>query len=151
MKQTGEALTILLVEDNDDHAELVLRTFEDHVIANQMIRVCDGREALDYLLQCGRYQPPAECVRPNLILLDLRLPKIDGLEVLQTIKQSESLRSIPVVMLTSSESESDVARAYGSYANSYLVKPLDFVKFSHLMKDLGYYWLCWNTNPRGQS
>lgn len=147
MKQQGEPLTILLVEDNDDHAELVLRTFEDHIIANKMIRVTDGREALDYLFRCGRYAPPAECVKPNLILLDLRLPKIDGLEVLQTIKHSDELRSIPVVMLTSSQSETDVARAYGSYANSYLVKPLDFSKFSQLMKDLGYYWLCWNTNP----
>jgi len=148
MTQQGEALTILLVEDNDDHAELVIRTFEDHVIANQMLRVCDGREALDYLFRCGNYESPLISPRPNLILLDLRLPKVDGLEVLQTIKQSEDLRSIPVVMLTSSESEKDVVKAYANYANSFLVKPLDFDKFSQLMKDLGYYWLCWNTNPQ---
>lgn len=148
MNHPGEALTILLVEDNDDHAELVVRTFEDHVIANQLFRVADGRAALDYLFCCGSFAPPAVCPRPNLILLDLRLPKVDGLEVLQTIKESLELRSIPVVMLTSSESENDVAKAYGLYANSYLVKPLDFDKCSHLMKDLGYYWLCWNTNPR---
>ena len=143
----GEILTILLVEDNDDHAELVMRNFEDHVVANQIIRVCDGRQALDYLFRYGVYESPLASPRPNLILLDLRLPKIDGLEVLQTIKQTEELRSIPVVMLTSSQSEKDVVNAYANYANSFLVKPLDFDQFSQLMKDLGYYWMCWNANP----
>ena len=147
MNPQGEALIILLVEDNDDHAELVMRNFEDHVVANQIFRVADGREALDYLFRLGIYESSLLSPRPNLILLDLRLPKVDGLEVLQTIKQAEELRSIPVVMLTSSESENDVVKAYANYANSFLVKPLDFDKFSQLMKDLGYYWMCWNANP----
>lgn len=143
----GELLNILLVEDNEDHAELVLRNFADNHVANRIFHVKDGEEALDYLLHRGVYTEPGLSPTPNLILLDLRLPKVDGLEVLQTIKSNESLRTIPVVVLTSSAAEKDVAMAYSANANSYLVKPVDFDKFMQLMKDLGFYWLGWNINP----
>ena len=144
---SGEPLTILLIEDNDDHAELVARSFEDNLVANQIRRACDGEEALDYLFHQGKFQNPKDSPQPNLILLDLRLPKVEGLEVLKEIKASEKLKKIPVVVLTSSAGEADVARAYSNYANSYVVKPLDFTKFIQLMKELGFYWLGWNINP----
>jgi len=145
---TGEALTILLVEDNEDHAELVQRNFADNHVANTIHHVKDGEEALNYLFRKGAYADPAKSPLPNLILLDLRLPKVDGIEVLKEIKASEALKSIPVVVLTSSSAEQDIAKAYASNANSYLVKPVDFEKFTRMMKDLGYYWLAWNRNPQ---
>ncbi len=144
---SGEPLTILLVEDNDDHAELVARSFEDNQVANTLVRVADGEEALHYLFRRGKYAAAVDSPRPNLILLDLRLPKVEGLEVLKEIKNEEDLRMIPVVVLTSSQAENDVVRAYSSYVNSYLVKPLDFVKFTQMMRELGFYWLGWNINP----
>ena len=143
----GELLSILLVEDNEDHAELVRRSFHDNHVANAIHHVKDGEEALDYLFRRGVYADQANTPMPNLILLDLRLPKVDGIEVLKEIKASEIHKSIPVVVLTSSSSERDIARAYANHANSYLVKPVDFEKFTKMMKDLGYYWLAWNKNP----
>lgn len=143
----GELLTILLVEDNEDHAELVRRSFADNHVANRIHHVKDGEEALDYLFRRGVYAERSNSPMPNLILLDLRLPKVDGIEVLKGIKASVSHKSIPVVILTSSSAEQDIAKAYANYANSYLVKPVDFEKFTIMMKDLGYYWLAWNKNP----
>jgi CheY-like chemotaxis protein len=140
-------LVILLVEDNRDHAELVIRNLERHRVASAIIHVEDGAEAMDYLQNRGKYADAQEFQRPNLILLDLRLPKIDGLTVLQMVKDDEFLRSIPVVVLTSSHAEADVNSAYLRRANSYIVKPLDFQKFAQLMNDLGFYWLSWNVNP----
>ena len=147
---TGDALNILLVEDNEDHAELVLRNFADNHVANTIHHVKNGEEALDYLFRRGVYAERTTSPMPNLVLLDLRLPKVDGIEVLKEIKASEAHKNIPVVVLTSSSAEQDVARAYACNANSYLVKPVDFDKFSHMMKDLGYYWLAWNKNPQAQ-
>jgi CheY-like chemotaxis protein len=144
---TGEPLVILLVEDNEDHAELVMRNMRDQRVANIIYHVGDGQEAIDFLFHRGNYRNGGVSPRPNLILLDLRLPKIDGLEVLRTIKDSPELRRIPVVVLTSSSAESDVARSYDFHANSYVVKPLDFATFTKLMQDLGFYWLGWNTKP----
>lgn len=146
----GEPLIILLVEDNDDHAELVQRSFENYIVMNKIIRVKDGEQALNYLFGKFEYEDREAYPLPNLVLLDLRLPKIDGIEILRNIKYSESLRAIPVVVLTSSEAEKDVAKAYFNHANSYLVKPLDFDNFTKLMKDLGYYWLAWNVNSPGK-
>lgn len=137
----------MLVEDNADHAELVIRTMENHHIANHIKHFTDGQSALDYLLRRGGYEAPESSPRPHLILLDLRLPRVDGLEVLQTIKANEELKGIPVIILTTSEAEKDVARAYNNHANSYLVKPVGFEEFSKLMNDLGFYWLGWNTHP----
>lgn len=143
----GEPILVMLVEDNADHAELVIRTMEDHRIANRIIHFTDGQNALDYLLRRGQYENAATSPHPHMILLDLRLPRVDGLEVLQTIKRHEEIKSIPVIILTTSEAERDVTRAYDNYVNSYLVKPVGFEEFSKLMNDLGFYWLGWNTNP----
>ncbi len=143
----GEPLIILLVEDNPDHAELVARSFREHRVANQIHHVIDGEAALDYLFRRGEYADPESSPHPHVILLDLRLPKIDGLQVLQEIKIDEKLCCIPVVVLTTSEAENDMARAYEHHANSYLVKPVDFGKFTELMDDLGFYWLGWNRQP----
>jgi len=144
---TGEPLHILLVEDNEDHAELVIRGMRDQQVANTIHHVSDGEKALDYLFARGAYADAIENPRPNLVLLDLRLPRVDGLEVLRTIKTTPDLLRIPVVVLTSSEAESDIAQSYDYHANSYIVKPLDFKTFTRLMKDLGFYWLGWNAKP----
>ncbi len=143
----GEPLVILLVEDNPDHAELVKRSFQEHRMLNKIHHVLDGEAALDYLFHQGMYTDPQQSPRPHVILLDLRLPKVDGLQVLGRIKADDDLRLIPVVILTTSEAEKDLARAYRHHANSYLVKPVDFGKFVQLMDDLGFYWLGWNRQP----
>lgn len=142
----GEPVLVLLIEDNDDHAELVTRQLSEHRIANHLVRLVDGQEAMDYLFRKDRFSDPQDSPRPHVILLDLRLPKVDGLEVLKALKDSEDLRRIPVVVLTTSEAERDVARAYINHANSYIVKPVDFEKFRQLMDDLGFYWMSWNTS-----
>ena len=143
----GEPLQILLVEDNQDHAELVLRSLVNHRVANTVHHVVDGEAALDYLHRRKQYADEKKYPRPHLILLDLRLPKIDGLQVLRELKQEEGLRRIPVVVLSTSEAEQDVAKAYDYHANSYLVKPVSFLSFTKLLDDLGFYWLAWNTKP----
>ena len=147
MEMNGVPLNILLVEDNDDHAEVVRRSFRTHQVANDIHHVANGQAALDYLFRRGDYSDPTTSPRPHVIVLDLRLPKVDGLEVLRAIKEDQDLRRIPVVILTSSQGESDVAMAYDHHANSYLVKPLDFKKFTDLMGALGFYWLAWNVHP----
>jgi len=147
MNAKRKDLIILLVEDNDDHAEIVKRNLRSHRLANHILHVGDGQAALDYLLRRGEYADAAKYPKPHVVLLDLRLPKIDGLEVLKEIKENTELHRIPVVVLTSSQEESDVATAYDRYANSYLQKPLDSKKFSELMRDLGLYWLEWNIHP----
>lgn len=145
----GEPLVILLVEDNEDHAELIRRSFEEHQVFNNLKLVHDGAEALDYLFRRNLYTNPTSSPRPHVIFLDLRLPKIDGLEVLKQIKESEMLCCIPVVVLTSSKTKLDINKAYANHVNSYLTKPIDFEKFTQLMKDLGFYWLGWNQQPEG--
>ena len=143
----GEPVFVMLVEDNIDHAELVIRTLENHRIANQIRHFSDGQNALDYLFRHGEYAELEASPRPHLILLDLRLPRVDGLEVLRQIKERDDLKNIPVIILTTSEAERDVARAYDNHVNSYLVKPVGFDEFSKFMDDLGFYWLGWNTHP----
>jgi two-component system response regulator len=143
----GESLLVMLIEDNIDHAELVVRTLEDHLITNKVRHFQDGQSALDYLFRQGEFSEAPETQRPDVILLDLRLPRLDGIEVLKTIKEDAELKSIPVVILTTSETEKDVAKAYYNHANSYLVKPVGFDDFKKLMDDLGFYWLGWNVNP----
>lgn len=144
----GEPVLVMLVEDNIDHAELVIRTLEDHRIANSIKHFSDGQSALDYLMRHGEYTDPESSPRPHVILLDLRLPKVDGLEVLRIIKEDPEVQKIPIIVLTTSEAEKDVARAYDNHVNSYLVKPVGFEEFSKLMNDLGFYWLGWNTHPQ---
>lgn len=143
----GKPLVILLVEDNNDHAELIMNSLEEHRVPSQVCHVSDGESALDYLFQRGDYAAPEKSPRPYVVLLDLRLPRIDGLEVLREIKGDPSLRRIPVVVLTTSEAEKDMVKAYENYTNSYLVKPVDFDKFTRLMEDLVFYWLKWNRRP----
>jgi CheY-like chemotaxis protein len=143
----GEPVLVMLIEDNVDHAELVLRTLEEHRIANTVRHFLDGQVALDFLYRRGEFSELTETERPHVILLDLRLPGVDGMDVLKTIKEDPDLKSIPVVVLTTSEAEKDVAQAYYNHANSYLVKPVGFEDFKKLMEDLGFYWLGWNTNP----
>ncbi|MCP4876884.1 MAG: response regulator [Gammaproteobacteria bacterium] len=143
----GEPLKLLLVEDNDAHAEMVKRSFEQHKISNQIFHVDDGQKALDYIFCEGQYSDRSKYPRPNCILLDLRLPKVDGLEVLRRVKADESTRKTPVVILTTSAADRDIAQSYEYHANSYVVKPMDFSKFESLMEDLGNYWLAWNQNP----
>jgi CheY-like chemotaxis protein len=144
----GEPVLVLLVEDNDDHAELVLRQMAEHRIANKVVRLVDGQDALDYLFRKGEYANPETSPRPHVIFLDLRLPKVDGLEVLKALKESEELHDIPVVVVTTSEGERDIAAAYLNHANSYIVKPVDYQKFRDLMDDLGFYWMFWNKTAR---
>ncbi len=144
----GEPILVMLVEDNVDHAELVMRTLAEHRVANRVRHFMDGQSALDYLYHRNGYDDVAQNPYPHIILLDLRLPRVDGLEVLKQIKDSDTLRHIPVVVLTTSEADRDVTRAYDHYVNSYLVKPVGYEEFSELMEDLGFYWLGWNTNPQ---
>ena len=138
---------ILLAEDNADHAELLKHSFRNHRVANRIYHVSDGEEALDYLFRRGRYANPADSPRPHLILLDLKMPKVSGIGVLQSIRAADEYAGVPVVMLSSSDADADVEQAYGLHVNSYLVKPLEFDAFSNLMHDLGYYWLQWNNRP----
>lgn len=142
----GEPVIVLLVEDNDDHAELVARQLADHRVVNQLIRLSDGQEALDYLLREDKYSDPEISPKPHVIFLDLRLPKVDGLEVLKIIKEHKTLQTIPVVVLTTSEAERDKTSAYLNHSNSYIVKPVDYQKFKQLMDDMGFYWMGWNVN-----
>jgi len=143
----GKPIVILLVEDDPAHAEIVLRNFKDFRLANRIMHVEDGQAALDYLYRKGEFSDPQTSPRPHIVLLDLRLPKVDGLEVLKQIKSDQDLHSIPVVILTTSEAETDRVKAYDCHANSYLVKPVDFIRFVELMKAFGYYWLAWNESP----
>jgi len=143
----GEPMVILLAEDDPAHAEIVRRNMTISRIANRLEHVNDGQEALDYLYNRGKFSDPLQAPRPSLILLDLRMPRVDGLEVLQTIKSDPHLARIPVVVLTTSAAETDLARAYDHHANSYLVKPIDFSMFSTLLETIGCYWLIWNQHP----
>jgi len=137
-------MRILLVEDNADHAALIERTITESTGSADLSIVSDGEEAMDYLRRQGSWADPARSPRPQLVLLDLRLPKLDGFHVLRAIKESPELRPIPVVVLTTSDADPDIARASALHANSYLVKPVDFDRFVQLMADVEEYWLEWN-------
>jgi len=143
----GEPILILLVEDDPAHAEIVRRNLDEFRVANRIMHVSDGQEALDYLFHRGAYADPEQFPVPGMVLLDLRLPRVDGLEVLKTVKSDRDLCKIPVVILTTSAAESDMAMAYECKANSYLVKPVDLPQFTSLMSAFGFYWLAWNRYP----
>jgi len=143
----GKPIVILLVEDEPAHIEIVRRNFEISRMANRLLTVEDGQAALDYLYRKDNFNDPDKFPLPDLILLDLRLPKVDGLEVLKTLKADPELSSIPVVILTTSSAEADLVKAYDYHANSYLVKPVDFSQFVKLMDSFGYYWIAWNQYP----
>ena len=138
---------ILLVEDNPDDVALTIRAFRKNDISNKIIVAKDGVEALDYLFKTGMYASRDIKEIPVIVLLDLKLPKIDGLEVLRKIRQNEFTRLLPVVILTSSTEEQDKISGYNLGANSYVRKPVDFNQFIKAIKHLGLYWLVWNEPP----
>ncbi len=138
---------ILLVEDNPDDVELTLLSLKKHNISNEVVVVRDGAEALDYLFTTGAYADRDRSIMPTVILLDLKLPKIDGLEVLRRIRADERTKLFPVVILTSSKEEQDMINGYKLGANSYFRKPVDFTQFIEAARNLGLYWLVINAPP----
>lgn len=144
-----EEQVILLVEDNPDDEALTLRAFKKNNIMNKVIVAHDGVEALDYLFGTGSYAGRDISLQPQLILLDLKLPKIDGLEVLRRLRADVRTRLQPVVVLTTSNEERDIGSSYELGANSYIRKPVDFEQFMEAIKQLGLYWLVLNTLPSG--
>ena len=141
---TAMVRPLLLVEDDDSHADLILLTLQDTGVATQVDRVVDGEQALAYLR--GEGANPA-AVRPAGILLDLNLPKMSGHDVLREIKTDAELRTIPTIVLTTSSNEGDRTRAYENHANSFLTKPIIFEEFHQMIRDLGRYWAVWNQAP----
>jgi two-component system response regulator len=139
--------TILLVEDNPDDVELTLRAFKKNNIANDLVIARDGAEALDYLFGNGTYDGRDTSEMPRIILLDLKLPKVDGLQVLERLRADERTKLTPVVILTSSKEEQDLVRGYKSGANSYVRKPVDFNQFVEAVRQIGLYWLLINESP----
>lgn len=135
---------ILLVEDNPDDEELTIRALKSHHIVNQIQVVRDGQEALDYIFGKGRYEDRAAFPMPQAILLDLKLPKVSGLDVLKRIRGNEATKRIPIVVLTSSREEQDIVKGYDLGANSYVCKPVDFTKFTEAVQQLSLYWLVLN-------
>ena len=140
--------TILLVEDNPNDAALTLRALKKNNIMNRVMVVRDGPEALDYLFTRGAYADRDPADVPQIVLLDLNLPKIGGLEVLRCIRAEEKTKLLPVVILTSSKEERDLLTGYSLGVNSYVVKPVDFTQFSEAVRQLGLYWLLLNERPR---
>lgn len=137
---------ILLVEDNPTDAELTIRALKKHHLANKLVWVKDGAEALEFIFCVGSYAGRTEG-NPKLILLDIKLPKVDGVEVLRRIKSDERTRTVPVVMLTSSQEERDIVESYKLGVNSYLVKPVEFDQFIDTVSQAGLYWAVMNKTP----
>ena len=139
---------ILLVEDDPKDTELTMTALEEYHLSNEVVVASDGEEALDYLYCRGKFQRRGS-ENPAVLLLDLKLPKVDGLQVLETIKSDESLRMIPVVVLTSSREERDMVASYRLGVNAYVVKPVDFHEFVNAIKELGVFWAIINEPPPG--
>ena len=141
----ANSVDILLVEDNANDAELAIRELKKHNLANNLFHVEDGEEALEYLFSTGKYSGAADSTRrPKLVLLDIQMPKVNGIEVLEKIKSNPNTKTIPVVILTSSKEHPDIQKCYALGANSYIVKPVDFDGFSSAIRNLGFYWLLLN-------
>jgi two-component system response regulator len=138
----------MIVEDNDDDLELAMRAFKRNHVLNDIVIARDGAEALDYLFGTGKYAGRNPCPMPEVVLLDLKMPKIGGLEVLRRIKADERTRCIPVVVLTSSDEEKDMIESYKYGVNSYIRKPEDFEQFSEAVRQLSLYWVVLNCCPR---
>lgn len=141
------AVEVLLVEDNDDDANLTIRGLKKQNLANRLHRVADGEEALDFIFGKGKYDGRPVNNIPKVILLDLKMPKVDGLEVLRAVRSDDRTKHIPVVVMTSSKEEKDITESYNLGVNSYIVKPVDFQKFAESIKDIGFYWLILNQSP----
>jgi len=146
-----QELEILLVEDNVHDAELTLRALKRRNLANKFVHLKDGAEALDFVFGTGQYTHRDVSQHPKVILLDLKLPKVDGLEVLRAVKSDPRTKSIPVVIMTSSNEQRDVIESYKLGVNSYVVKPVDFDSFSKAVSELGCYWVLLNHPPDPQS
>jgi two-component system response regulator len=142
-----QQIEILLVEDNPYEAELTIRNLKKHHLANKLLHLDDGAEALDFIFSEGKYKTNGVVQTPKLILLDLKLPKVDGLEILRRIKADPATKMIPVVVLTSSNQEKDIIESYKLGVNSYIVKPVDFDAFSKAVAELGMYWVLLNKDP----
>lgn len=138
---------ILLIEDNPAEAELAIRSLKKNNLANHLVHIDDGAEALDFIFSKGKYESKTRSVQPKIILLDLKLPKVDGLEILRQIKSNDVTKIIPVVVLTSSNQEKDIIESYRLGVNSYIVKPVNFETFAKAIKELGLYWLVLNKDP----
>jgi two-component system response regulator len=147
MKNFSE-VGILLVEDNPNDVELTLRALRKHNLTNKVHVAKDGAEALEYIFATGAYAGRDINNKPRVVLLDLKLPKVDGLEVLRSIKSDEQTKMIPVVILTSSTEERDIVESYQLGVNSYIIKPVDFDKFIEAISELGLYWLSLNRSPQ---
>lgn len=141
-----EQVEILLVDDSSLDAELAMRGLEAHNLANNVVWVKDGEQALDYVYRRGTFEGRSSA-GPRLILLDLKMPKVDGIEVTRIIKSDEATRHIPIVIMTSSKEERDISTSYSFGANSYIVKPVDFDSLAHVARQAGYYWLAINRLP----
>ena len=142
------SVEVLLVEDNINDAELAIRELKKHNMANNLVHVKNGEEALDFIFATGRFAGSREVqYPPKVVLLDIQMPKVNGIEVLQKIKSDPRTRSIPVVILTSSKENPDVQKCYDLGANSYIVKPVNFEGFAQSIKNLGFYWLLLNQSP----
>ena len=148
MPDSSGHVEILIVEDNPTDAELCLRSLKSHNLTNNVVWLRDGAEALDYLFSRGAYAGRSLQSVPRVILLDLRLPKVDGKEVLKQIKADDRLKYVPVVVLTSSREDRDIAECYKVGANSFVVKPVEFDKFAETVAKLGYYWCLINTESQ---
>ncbi|WP_422360521.1 response regulator [Reichenbachiella sp.] len=138
---------IVLVEDNPNDAEITIRSLKKHHLANKLLWLKDGVEALDYLFGRNQYADRNVNNLPRVIFLDLKLPKVDGTEVLEEIRKNEITKKIPVVVLTSSKEEQDVMKTYDLGVNSYIVKPVEFENFAKAIAEVGFYWLITNTTP----
>jgi len=147
--ETQNFVEILLTEDNDYDAEMAMIALEEKNISTKIHRVCDGEEALDFLFSKGEYADRKSMTLPKLILMDLKMPRLNGLEALAKIKDAEQTKYIPVVMLTSSKEEQDIIKSYQLGVNSYIVKPLEFSEFSKAVSEIGFYWMLLNnTHPQ---
>lgn len=140
---------ILLVEDNPDHVELTIKALEQNNVLNKVYVTTDGQEALDFMYHRGKYTDEKKFSRPGLILLDIRLPKVDGLEVLKRLKGDPQFKSVPVIMLTTSDRDEEIAESYAGGANSYVVKPMGFEDFVKKVREIKLYWTITNSLPEG--
>ncbi len=138
---------LILIEDNPHEAELTIRSLKKHDLANKLVHLDDGEEALDFLFSKGKYADNIGKLNPKVILLDLKLPKVSGLEILKALKSDEHAKNIPVVILTSSKEESDVFESYNLGVNSYIVKPVNFEGFTKAVAEIGLYWMLMNEPP----
>jgi CheY-like chemotaxis protein len=145
--ESEKKVEILIVEDNQNDAEMALRAFKKNNLTNQIKIVGDGEEALDFIHARGKFADRKDQCHPKIILLDLKLPKVDGLEVLKELKEGPKTKMIPVIVLTSSKEEKDMVESYQFGVNSYIIKPVDFDKFIEAVREIGLYWLLLNQQP----